>query len=79
MHDFEHDIEIIVKENEEAAIVVWCDIYTGPFGDLAHHRLRLDDAIWVTHLINKGDGYYYWGHYDMTLEDAISDAKERNL
>ena len=66
-------IEIVVKDNEEAAIVVWCE---------TEHRvgaLHLGDEIWVTHFKNKRDGAYYWGHYDMTLEQALVDAKIRNL
>tara|TARA_Y100001951_G_C11154721_1_gene191268 strand:- start:318 stop:533 length:216 start_codon:yes stop_codon:yes gene_type:complete len=68
-------MEIVVKENEEAAIVIWRQwkIQT------SSGAIRLDDSIWVTHFKNKRDGNYYLGHYDMTLEDAISDAKERNL
>ena len=81
MHDFEHDREIIVKENEEAAIVVWCNtqqpVFRNHIYDLG--ASRIDDAIWVTHFKNKRDGAYYWGHYDMTLEEALVDAKIRNL
>ena len=70
-------MEIVVKENEEAAIVIWYQ-FTGD----SHWLTNSPDIFeprWVTHFKNKRDGNYYLGHYDMTLEEAISDAKERNL
>ena len=66
-------MEIVVKENEKFAIVIWYQERSG------RQTVGIDDRRWATHLKNKEDGYYYMGHYDMTLEDAISDAKERNL
>ena len=74
-------MEIVVKENEEAAIVIWYQ--GGAYQRSGRQTVGIDDRQWVTHFKNKRidfpDGAYYWGHYDMTLEDAISDAKERNL
>jgi len=61
-------MEIVVKENEDAEVVIWCE-----------GRPQLGTCDWVTHIKEKESGAYFLGHYDMTLEDAISDAKGRNL